>query len=142
MPNFQKIIFKMKFMKSRDIFISVMLNENTSPGSVLNTISQSESLYCKKHPSFLTSHEFTLFFSILLNLIRYFRTFGQQVLTQILCDKEALTFPYTTLTLEFSQLVWFLRYLHFQVRIRLDPILKKLPSNDNFLFVATIPKTN
>ena len=51
---------------------------------------------------------------------------------RFLCDKKAPIFPYTTLTSEFSYLVWFLRYLHFYVRIRLDPILKKLPSNGIF----------
>ena len=59
----------------------VMVDENTSPGSVLDTISWSESTCSKKDPSFSTSRKFTYFFSELLNLIRYFRTFGQQVLT-------------------------------------------------------------
>ena len=55
-----------------------MVDENTYFGSVLDTISWSESLYCKKIPSFLTSRKFTLFFNELLKLIRYFRTFDQQ----------------------------------------------------------------
>eukprot|EP00493_Phyllostaurus_siculus_P022606 UN22940 len=54
-----------------------MVDESRSPGGVLDTILWSESLYCKKAPSFSTSRKFTLF-SELLNLIRYFRTFGQQ----------------------------------------------------------------
>ena len=41
-------------MNFRDIFMRVMVNGNTSPGSVLNIISWSESMYCKKAPSFLT----------------------------------------------------------------------------------------
>ena len=76
-----KISTNFFFMNSRNIFMWVMVDENTSPGSVLDTILWSESLYCKKPPSFLTSRKFTHFFSELLNLIRYFRTFGQQVLT-------------------------------------------------------------
>ena len=76
--NFKKKTF---FMNFRDIFMWVMVDENTSPGSVLDTISWSESSCGKKPPSFLTSRKFTHFFSELLNLIQYFRNFGQQVLT-------------------------------------------------------------
>ena len=49
-----KISGKKIFMNSRDIFMWVMVDENTSPGSVLKTISWSKSMYCKKAPSFLT----------------------------------------------------------------------------------------
>ena len=49
-----KISKNVFFMNSRDIFMWVMVDENTSPGSVLNTISWSESMYCKKAPSFWT----------------------------------------------------------------------------------------
>ena len=49
-----KISGKKNFMNSRNIFMWVMVDENTSPGSVLNTISWSESMYCKKPPSFWT----------------------------------------------------------------------------------------
>ena len=48
----------------------------------------------------------------------------RQCWPKFLCDKKAPIVPYTTLTSEFSYLTWFLRYLHFHVRIRLDRILK------------------
>ena len=70
-----------------------MVDENISPGSVLDTISWSESSCGKKPPSFLTSRKFTHFFSELLSLIRYFRTFGQQVLTQIFMSQESPNLP-------------------------------------------------
>ena len=71
-------------------------------------------------------HQFTHFLTELFSFIRYFRTYGQQdlVLTYILRDKKASIDPYTMLTSKFSYLTWFLRYLHFHVRIQLDPILK------------------
>ena len=74
-----KISKKKIFMNFRDIFMWVMVDENTSPGSVLDTISWSESTCSKKDPSFSISRKFTYFFSELLNLIRYFRTFSQQL---------------------------------------------------------------
>ena len=49
-----KISGKKIFMNFRDIFMWVLVDENTSPGSVLNTISWSENMYCKKPPSFWT----------------------------------------------------------------------------------------
>ena len=69
------------FMNFWNISMWVMMDENRSPGSVLDTISRSESSYCKNPPSFWTSRKFTHFFSELLSFIRYFLTFGQQVLT-------------------------------------------------------------
>ena len=76
-----KISKKKIFMNFRDIFMWVMVDENTSPGSVLGTTSWSESSSGKKDPSFLTPHKFTHFFTELLSFIRYFRTYDQQVLT-------------------------------------------------------------
>ena len=65
-------------MNFLDTFMRVMVDENTSPGSVLDTISWSESSCGKKDPSSWTPSKFTHFFSELLNFIRYFRTFGPQ----------------------------------------------------------------
>ena len=47
-------------------------NHVQMPGSVLYTISRSDSLYCKKPPSFWTSRKFTHFFSELFSFIRNF----------------------------------------------------------------------
>ena len=69
------------FMNFLDIFMWVMVDENTSPGSVLGTTSWSESSSGQKDPSFSTSYKFTHFLIELLIFIQYFRTYGQQVLT-------------------------------------------------------------
>ena len=47
-----KISKKYFFMNSRDIFMWVMVDENTSPGSVLDTISRAESSWAKKNHYF------------------------------------------------------------------------------------------
>ena len=73
-----KISRKHFFMNFRDTFMWVMVDENTSPGSVLGTTSWSESSFGKKDPSFSTPHKFTNFSIELLCFIRYFRTYGQQ----------------------------------------------------------------
>ena len=69
------------FINFSDIFMWVIVGENTFPGSVLNTISWSENSCGKKAPSFWTSHRFTHFLNELFTFSRYFRTFGQHVLT-------------------------------------------------------------
>ena len=69
------------FMNFSDIFMWVIVGENTFPGSVLDTISWSENSCGKKAPPFWTFHKFTHFLSELFTFSRHVRTFGQHVLT-------------------------------------------------------------
>ena len=82
------------FMNFSDIFMWVIVGENTFPGSVLDTISWSENSCGKKAPPFWTSHKFTQFFNELFTFSRYFRMFGQHVvLTKIFVSKESSNLP-------------------------------------------------
>ena len=97
---------------------------NTSSESVLGTTSWSESSSGKKDPSFSTPQKITSLFYWTFEFHSMFWLLVNRCWPKFLCDKKAPIVPYTTLTSEFSYLTWFLRYLHFHVRIRLDRILK------------------
>ena len=113
---------KIFFMNFSDIFMWVIVGENTFPGSVLDTISWSENSCGKKAPSFWTSHRFTHFLTNFLPSVDIFALLVNTCWPNFLSEKKATTFPYTTLTSKFSYVTWFLRYLHFRVRKPLDPI--------------------
>ena len=81
------------FMNFSNIFMWVIVGENTSLGSVLDTILWSENSCGKKPPSFWTSHKFTHVLKELLTFSRYFRTFGQHVLTKIFMWKKSPNLP-------------------------------------------------
>ena len=85
-------------------------NHVQMPGSVLYTISRSDSLYCKTPHHFGPPANLPTF---LVNFSASFEIFYVKIKPQ---------------SSPFSYLVWFLRYLHFYVWIRLDRILKKLLS--------------
>ena len=110
------------FMNFSNIFMWVIVGENTSLGSVLDTILWSENSCGKKPPSFWTSHKFTHVLMELLTFSRYFRTFGQHVLTKIFMWKKSPNLPLHNANFEIFISCIFLRYLQFHVQIPLDPI--------------------
>ena len=88
-----KLKKKKFFMNFSNIFMWVIVGENTFLGSVLDTISWSDNSCGKKAPSFWTSHKFTHVLKELLTFSRYFRTFGQHVLTKIFMWKKSPNLP-------------------------------------------------
>merc|ERR1711951_18318 len=69
----------------------------------------------KKHPLSRPREKMT-FFDQLFHFNQNFHMFGQQVLTKFFHDKKALTFPYTTLTLNFSYLLWSRKYFVLKIK--------------------------
>eukprot|EP00493_Phyllostaurus_siculus_P004712 UN04733 len=61
------------------------------------------------------------FFDQFFRFNQNFHMFGQQVLTKIFHDKKALIFPYTTLTSNFSYLLWLRKYFVLKIKYTRPP---------------------